>query len=102
VLDKRLRDKFEHRVGVIDMEPCSKCKELMELGILMISTRDGESGRNPYRSGGWVVVKEQAVKDMLNEGPLLDDILALRWCFLEDNVWDAVGLPRGKEIDNRP
>ena len=100
VLDRRLWDTFETHVGVINMEPCSECKNLMGLGIIMISTRDGESGSNPYRTGGWVVVREEAVRRLFAHSPVLEDILQKRWCFVEDSVWDAIGLPREEEIDN--
>ena len=47
---------------VVDMEPCPKCKEYMEQGIILISIRDGETGNNPYRTGGFVVIKKKHYK----------------------------------------
>lgn len=42
---------------VWNMDPCSECKGFMQQGCVLISVRDGESGNNPYRTGGWAVVK---------------------------------------------
>ncbi len=84
-------------IGVINMEPCSKCKEYMEQGIILISTRDEDSGsKNPHRTGGWVVVKEEAM-DRLLEGSdpaLLRHLKKARFCFVPDTAWDQIGLPR--------
>jgi hypothetical protein len=80
-------------------EPCDKCKDHMKMGIILISVRDGEEGDNPYRTGGWCVVREEAIKRWLEEGDneeLLTDILKRRMAFLPDEVWDMIGLPRGE------
>ena len=100
VMDRHLRPKFERRVGVIDMEPCSECKKLMEQGVMLISVRDGEGGSNPYRTGAMAVITDDAIKRMVSEGDTLDNLLSSRWGFVEDEIWDAVGLPR-EDIDNR-
>lgn len=72
-------------------EPCDKCKEFMKQGIILISVRDGESNNNPYRTGGWVVIKEDAAKRILSK-----EIIDKRIAFVEDKMWDMVGLPREK------
>jgi len=84
VLDERLRNSFPRRVGAIDMEPCDKCKKYMEDGIIFISVRDGERGENPYRTGGWVVVKEEVIPEHMRKQ---------RVYFIEDAVWNKLGLP---------
>lgn len=56
---KVIREVHNH---AIDYEPCDKCKKLMKQGIILVSVRDGESPSNPYRTGGFVVIKEDAVK----------------------------------------
>jgi len=73
----------------IDKTPCDKCLEYTKQGIIMISVRDGESGDNPYRTGGWVVVKEDAALRLIPKEKLEKRIL-----FVEDKVWDKIGLPR--------
>lgn len=79
--------------AVWDMEPCDKCKEWMAQGIILISVRDGETDmKNPYRTGGWTVIKEEAFRRMFKG---CDEVLKKRVAFLPDEVWNAVGLPRG-------
>ena len=75
------------QIGAINKEPCQKCKEYMKQGVILISVRDGESGDNPYRTGGWVVVKKEAAKKIFG-----DKIKSI--AFVEDKLWDKVKLPR--------
>jgi hypothetical protein len=82
------------RNAVWDRVPCDKCQEWMKQGILFISTKDGESGDNPYRTGGWCVIKEEAVKGFVTNPDVLNSILKARVAFIEDKTWDAIGLPR--------
>jgi hypothetical protein len=84
------------RSAVWDMRPCDTCEGYMKQGIILISCRDGESGDNPYRTGGWVVIKEEALKRMIDPGALLDDILKKRFTFVHDAAWNALRLPRGE------
>jgi hypothetical protein len=79
---------------VWDMEPCEGCKGWMKEGVILISVKDGETGGSPWRTGGWVVVKEEAVKRMF-QGEIMDGLLRVRVGYVEDKVWDMVGLPRG-------
>lgn len=49
---------------------------------------------NPYRTGGWTVITEEAFQRMFNSS-LVEQVLECRWTFVPDEVWDLVGLPRG-------
>ena len=80
-------------VGAIDMEPCDTCKGHMQQGVILISVRDGESGPNPYRTGGWCVVKDDAIRRIFH-GEVVDSVLSKRVCFVPDQAWDQIGLPR--------
>jgi len=83
---------------VIDMEPCDKCKGYMEQGIILISVRDTEDEeemKNPYRTGGWVVVKEEVIRRIVHPAEMAEDILKKRMAFIPDEAWDMLGLPRG-------
>jgi hypothetical protein len=95
--------KMPMSIGAIDKEPCQKCEGYMKQGIILISTRDGEEGSDdPYRTGGWLVVKEDAVKRMGLKSPALEErILKQRVCFIPDEAWDFFGLPRG-EVEGVP
>lgn len=96
IFSTRLRDISSLHGSVTNMEPCKKCKEYMKEGVILVSIRDGESQEgsppNPYRTGGWWVLKVEAVKrifDMDFTGKLQ------KFMFIEDSIADAVGLKKG-------
>jgi len=86
--------KMNRNMGCIDKEPCQKCQDYMEQGIILISVKDGEEGDNPYRTGGWVVVKEEVIKRMASSEELADNIIKSRVSFVDDETWNLLGLPR--------
>ena len=93
IMDTKLRDVFEKKVGIISMEPCNQCKEYMEQGIIIIGVKDNtpveefkEEFPNPYRTGQFLVVKDIAIEDLLEEGELLNNILENRFTFMEETV----------------
>ncbi len=70
----------------------------MELGIILISVDEKKSDgnmQNPWRTGGWVVIKEEAVRRIFEGAPILDQVLDKRMAFISDEAWDTIGLPRG-------
>lgn len=82
---------------VFDKEPCDKCKDLMKQGIIFISVDEDKSDdhKNPYRTGCFCVVKEEAVRRWgIQPQELLDSILRQRVAFIPDDVWNKMGLPR--------
>ena len=88
------------KCGVIDDTPCHECEKYMKLGVIFISIKDDETDMdNPYRTGKFSVVKDEAVKRMISNENLLTDVLKKRVCFIEDKVWTHLGLPE-KDIDN--
>jgi len=123
LLDRTLRDSLPRDCGVIDLDPCTECAGYMKQGILLISVRVGEMEAvakdqesykesydrastyerkrlrpfipNPYRTGGWCVVKEDAVKRFVQPSETLTEILRCRWSFVDDQTWEKLGLPRG-------
>ncbi len=83
-------DKEAPRKVVANKEPCQECQEFMKQGIILISTRDGESGDNPYRTGGFWVLKQEACEQMFTG----IDFNKQRVVFIEDNVANKFKLPR--------
>jgi hypothetical protein len=80
-----------------DQEPCDTCKGYMAQGIILISVDEEKSKgntANPYRTGGWAVVTDDAVRRIIKPKELLDDVLTKRVLFVPDGVWDLIGLPR--------
>ena len=80
---------------VVDSVPCHKCKEYMEMGIILISIDDVKTDdpKNPYRTGGWCVVKEEFVTRNIKP-ELAEIILEHRVAFVPDALWDEIKLPR--------
>ena len=89
-------DQEAPRNAVWNMEPCDKCKEYMAKGVILISVDAQRTTdlKNPYRTGGWVVVTEAAIR-MVTNMPLQEQVLAKRVAFLPDDVWELLGLPKG-------
>lgn len=104
ILHTRMKDISEVNGKVVDMSPCNKCQELMKQGIIMITIdseksdkdwdkpKDGEIP-NPYRTGGFFVVKDEAVTRMLEGNQnYIDWVLKHRWMFIEHSVAEQIGL----------
>ena len=51
---------------------------------------------NPWRTGRWAVLREEAFDKMGMIPELRDRVLAARICFLETEVWDKLGIPVGE------
>lgn len=104
-------DMAQFNDKVVDMDPCNQCREFMKKGIILItvdhakSEKDwdvpprqyaGEKNRpwipNPYRTGGFFVISEEGAKRVFNPPELLNQILAQRWSFIEDEAARKMGL----------
>jgi len=92
--------EMNREIGVVDTEPCQKCQEYMKQGVILISVRDGEGGKNPYRTGGWCVVKECVIKEAFSPPELIENILEARMSFVCDTAWGRLGLPT-EHLDER-
>lgn len=97
------RGKEASREAVYDMEPCGKCKELMTQGVLLITVRDDQAKviedacaakeiPNPYRTGGWYIIKDEAIQQMIQPKKLVEQILKRRWSFIPDSAAKSLGL----------
>lgn len=84
------------RGAVWDKEPCDKCRGYMEQGVILISVDESKTAdrENPWRTGGWVVIKEEAVRRMISQPELADSICKKRVAFVPDDAWERLGLPR--------
>lgn len=104
--------------AVWDMRPCDKCEELMAQGVILISIRDDETPPptppplpswagpkekeermralmwNPYRTGGWVVMKDDAIRRIFGSSQeMTENILKKRYAFVANAVFLHLGLP---------
>lgn len=99
VINKTLTSYYAKKVKemhskVINKEPCSKCKDYMKKGIIVISVDEDktEDKNNPYRTGGFWVIKNSAIEDMPIENKLKTSILEKRIMFIEHNLAKDMGL----------
>ena len=92
---------------VIDMTPCNKCTDLMKQGIILITIDPDKSEPgwnrasmpNPYRTGGWFVVRDEAV-ERFAPSELAEWAKKHRFMFIEHQAAERVGLfapPEPKE-----
>ena len=87
-------DREAPRHAVWNMEPCETCQGYMQQGIILISVKEEYGGdSNPFRTGGWLVLKEEAIRQMVDAG-LAEQVCESRWAFVPDNVWGILDLPR--------
>ncbi len=88
-------DREAPRKAVWNMEPCDTCKGYMETGIILISVDESKTTdrANPYRTGGFCVIKEKVISEMLHEDAAVD-ILEQRYALVPDEIWDGIGLPK--------
>lgn len=92
------------RYGVLDKKPCAACARHMEQGVILISVDEEKSKgdlQNPYRTGGWVVVRDEFIQRVFTPPELVEQVLKQRMAFMPDDAWDMLGLPRG-EVDGIP
>jgi hypothetical protein len=74
-------------IGCVDREPCDKCANLMEKGVMLISVQDNTDHENPYRTGKIVVITFEAA------ARLFPTLGKSRMAFVEDSMWKKIGLP---------
>lgn len=96
ILHRRLAQVLPRR-AVYDKRPCKECASHMEQGVILISVDEEKSGgdmKNPYRTGGFAVVRDEAIERMVNPPELRKQILEARVAFIPDEVWKHLGLPQ--------
>jgi hypothetical protein len=97
LLHRRFKDIRELNDKVISKQPCPKCKTYMAQGIIIISVRDHEPDHeNPYRTGGWWLVKESALKGIFP----LAGFTKQRVVFMEDSACAKIGLQKQAAGEN--
>ena len=88
-LTTHLASKVKEMDGkVVNSEPCDSCKGYMEQGIIILGVIEAKSDSmdNPYRSGAFVVLKESAVRMLMEDSDILDSVLKKRVAFMEHSL----------------
>jgi len=105
---------------IVDMIPCDKCHQHMEEGIILITIDNEKSDKdwnippgnartsifvdkpseahnsqfwvpNPYRTGGWFVVREESLETILDEDSM-NHARSHRFMFMEEAAARQLGL----------
>ncbi len=109
VLDKRLKPILAH--GVYNMEPCTKCENYMQQGVILISATEeslnemSEEAKkweqenhhspfipNPWRTGGFWVIKDEAIRRTIKSPEMAEQICRQRWSFIAHEALIDFGL----------
>ena len=99
-IEPYLMKKVQEMHGkVVDMAPCPKCEALMKQGIILLTFDpelsdkgwEKEAMPNPYRTGGFFVVTEDACKNLFNE-KMFAYVQQRRWVFIEHEIAEEIGL----------
>ena len=97
LLGKLRNDAEAPRSGVIDYEPCDECKEGMARGITFMEASEHPlredhpaTQEGVYPTGSYTVVKEEVVRKLITPPDMLDDVLKLRKCFLDVEIYTAL------------
>lgn len=72
---------------------CDWCDHFMDKGIILISysTTLTTDPKDPFRTGGWMVVSEDRIRQFLF-GQQLKDVLYERALFIDDETWERLNL----------
>lgn len=122
--DKSMVEKMDGHV--LNMEPCSKCTELMKKGIILITIDNAKSEPgwdkpkpmvmkkswdrqyevpgipNPYRTGGWFVVTEDYLRRAFDNVPEMVEWAAKhRFLFVEHEAAELMGLFKAVPTESR-
>lgn len=82
--------------AVVSQRPYQECEGFMKQGLIVISTRDGETGDNPYRTGGFWVLKDEAIERIF--GKAAEPVLKRRCCFMENSMAKQLGFPNAEGL----
>lgn len=82
---------------VTDLEPCEGCEvwKRSSEGVFVIEAAGDE--KDPKPTGSYMLVKDAAIKRMLNPGPLLDRVLEKRVMMLDTADYSVIFLPESRD-----
>jgi hypothetical protein len=111
-LTPHMASKVEKMNGcVMDMEPCSKCAEYMKQGVIFIIIDESKSTPgwnkpahgedhfipNPYRTGGFAVIKEDAITKFMPDD-MTKFALKHRFMFIEQEAANKMWMFPKEEV----
>ncbi len=84
------------RNAVFDKEPCETCRGYMKQGVILISAKEpkpGEDAKNPFRTGGFWVVKDDMIRRAIKPESVMEHALKARVMFISNEAAKAWQLP---------
>ena len=83
-----IHDMKKYHGKVVNTKPCQKCEEYIKQGVILISVRnDAKDAYDAFRTGGFAIIKREALKEMGFEIPKCG------FAFIQDSLWERMGLP---------
>lgn len=94
LLHMRLGDISAAHGKIVNTHPCNKCKELMTKGVILLGMDESKSERdwnkgsipNPYRTGEFIVMRDDAVRRLISEPTMVEWAIKHRWMFCQTEV----------------
>lgn len=79
-------------VGVAD-QPCESCKEYMKQGVILLTVDESKTTdhRNPWRTGGFIVVSEDWINRAFDE-EIAKELTAKRVGYIPHSLAVSIGL----------
>lgn len=82
-----VKNSADNKVINFAAEPCDKCKERMEKGIMICETVDGQVEESkPRRTGRLIVITEESFRQLFTFGEETKD----RFFFMEESMFEKV------------
>ncbi len=83
------------REGLMDNKPCTKCQGYMQQGIILIGVDEEKTTdkSNPWRTGRFTVIKEDAIRRIFGEGENVEAICKNRVAYMPEEVFVELGIP---------
>lgn len=80
-------NKIEYNGEVFSSEPCEKCKEYMESGIMICEIEDYQAAnKNPSRTGRIVIIKEE---EFLKNFDMPETEMSKRFFYMEESIFES-------------
>jgi hypothetical protein len=94
-------DREAPRHSVLDREPCARCRNAMERGVMIVERRPGEEERGaPILTTGNVwVMAEDAIRQMLKPPEFAEQVITNRMAFVTPETARIWGLHNGTPSD---
>ncbi len=91
------------RKAVWTHDPCPKCKEYMEQGVMLVCVDEEKTTdkKNPWRTGLLTVVRDEAIQRIFDE-ETSEQLCKSRFGFLPEDAWKLIGLPEKGDVDEGP